>query len=80
MGMVFLFRDCNHYRLDEAKYLTEMFPKCYQIYLCVNLIPEKRYNFGNTYGETTRSMEVCAHNKSCFGEYMKGKAFSQSVA
>ena len=28
MGMVFLFRDCNHYRLDEAKYLmlSKMLP------------------------------------------------------
>jgi hypothetical protein len=34
-------------------------------------IPQQRYAFGNTYGDETRSLEVCAHDQPCYGDYMK---------
>ncbi|XP_064616386.1 ciliary microtubule inner protein 2B-like [Liolophura sinensis] len=36
-------------------------------------VPQRRYAFGKTYGDTTRSLEVCAHPSSSFGEYVKLK-------
>ena len=32
-------------------------------------ISERRFNFGATYGNTTRSLDVCAHKQRCFGEF-----------
>ncbi|KAK6194674.1 hypothetical protein SNE40_000265 [Patella caerulea] len=34
-------------------------------------IPQRRYAFGNTYGDTTRSLEVCRHSLPSYGEYTK---------
>jgi len=34
-------------------------------------LPQQRYAVGNTYGDETRSLDVCAHDKSCYGEYVK---------
>lgn len=42
-------------------------------------IPHKRFVFGNTYGDTTRGLEICSHNANSYGEFAKQKA-SQSVA
>jgi hypothetical protein len=36
-------------------------------------VPQRRYNFGLTYGDTTRSLEVCNHEYSSFGEFVKTK-------
>ncbi|KAK3576058.1 hypothetical protein CHS0354_018327 [Potamilus streckersoni] len=36
-------------------------------------IPHRRYVFGNTYGDTTRMLEVCAHEKNNYGEYVQTK-------
>lgn len=38
-------------------------------------IPHKRFVFGNTYGDTTRSLSVCAHEKPSYGEYVREKTF-----
>ncbi|CAD5125664.1 DgyrCDS13865 [Dimorphilus gyrociliatus] len=34
---------------------------------------QRRYHFGNTYGDTTRSLEVCQHDQTCYGDHMKTK-------
>ena len=44
-----------------------------------NSISDKRFVFGNTYGDTTRGLDVCSHNAPSFGEFTKMKA-SQSIA
>jgi len=36
-------------------------------------VPQRRFNFGHTYGDTTRSLEVCAHPQPTFGEHIKTK-------
>lgn len=36
-------------------------------------LPQKRYRFGQTYGDTSRSLEVCAHNQDSYGQYQKGR-------
>lgn len=36
-------------------------------------VPHRRYVFGQTYGDTTRSLEVCTHSKPTFGEFLKTK-------
>lgn len=49
-------------------YLTDgMIPKY------TGYVPQRRFNFGQTYGDTTRSLEVCAHDKPTFGELIKTK-------
>lgn len=42
-------------------------------------IPQKRFVFGNTYGDTTRGLDICSHSANSYGEFTKHKA-SQSVA
>lgn len=39
-------------------------------------IPQRRYVFGNTYGDETRSLEVCAHNAPNFGSFTRSKTFA----
>lgn len=34
-------------------------------------VPQRRFNFGQTYGDTTRSLEVCRHELPSFGELVK---------
>jgi hypothetical protein len=36
-------------------------------------MPQNRFRFGNTYGDQTRSLEVCSHDKTHFGELMRTK-------
>ncbi|XP_045202617.1 protein FAM166B-like isoform X2 [Mercenaria mercenaria] len=36
-------------------------------------IPQKRFVFGNTYGDTTRTLEVCSHPATSFGEHIQQK-------
>ncbi|KAK2187649.1 hypothetical protein NP493_158g00003 [Ridgeia piscesae] len=36
-------------------------------------VPRRRYHFGNTYGDTTRSLDVCAHPLENYGAFMKGR-------
>lgn len=43
-------------------------------------LPQKRYNFGYTYGDTSRSLDVCAHSQECYGEYLKTIRQSPYVA
>ncbi|XP_013397128.1 protein FAM166B [Lingula anatina] len=31
--------------------------------------PQRRFNFGNTYGDTTRSLNVCKHDMACYGDF-----------
>ena len=43
---------------------------------------ERRFDFGKTYGDTTRSLEICHHQDPCFGDFMKTKntiAVNQSM-
>ncbi|XP_041370969.1 protein FAM166B-like [Gigantopelta aegis] len=40
-------------------------------------VPRRRYAFGNTYGDTTRQLDVCAHDKDCYGAFTH---LGQSVA
>ena len=39
---------------------------------------DRRFVFGNTYGDTTRGLDICSHNAPSYGEFTKFKA-SQSV-
>lgn len=53
---------------SKRLYLTDgMIPK-YTGYL-----PQRRFNFGNTYGDTTRSLDVCAHDKPCYGDQARSR-------
>lgn len=36
-------------------------------------IPHKRYVFGNTYGDTTRQLSVCAHPNENYGMFIRSK-------
>lgn len=36
-------------------------------------IPQKRFVFGNTYGDTTRTLEVCSHPAVSFGAHIQEK-------
>lgn len=37
------------------------------------LLPDKRYVFGNTYGDTTRQLSVCAHPNENYGMFIRSK-------
>jgi len=37
-------------------------------------IPQRRYVFGNTYGDETRNLEVCSHRSNNFGSHQRSKS------
>ncbi|WAR30968.1 CJ082-like protein [Mya arenaria] len=37
-------------------------------------IPHRRFIFGNTYGDTTRSLSVCAHDAPSYADYVQQKS------
>lgn len=39
-------------------------------------IPHKRYVFGNTYGDTTRQLSVCAHPNENYGQFIRSKSMA----
>lgn len=39
-------------------------------------IPHKRYVFGNTYGDTTRQLSVCAHPMDNYGQFIRSKTMA----
>ena len=45
---------------------------------CFFYFTDRRFVFGNTYGDTTRGLDICSHNAPSYGEFTKFKA-SQSV-
>lgn len=34
-------------------------------------LPQKQFSCGNTYGDTSRYLDVCAHDHECYGDYAK---------
>nr|KAG5703056.1 hypothetical protein BaRGS_016217 [Batillaria attramentaria] len=42
-------------------------------------VPQRRYVFGNTYGDTTRSLEVCNHKMLCYGDYVKTQPYPPPI-
>lgn len=43
------------------------------------LIAGQKQEFGKTYGDGTRSLEVCSHDKECYGDYMRTKGAVPSL-
>lgn len=41
-------------------------------------IPQRMYNIGRNYGDTTRSLEVCSHDMACFGDFTRSKTMMQA--
>lgn len=37
-------------------------------------LPQRRFVFGNTYGDTSRSLDVCKHPDDCYGDYQRSRA------
>jgi len=54
-------------------YTRRLYQKDGMIPKYTGYVPQRRYNFGNTYGDTTRSLEVCAHPAVSFGDFMQTK-------
>lgn len=63
----------QHSRVGNRRLYTQdgMVPK-YTGYL-----PQMRYRFGNTYGDTSRSLPVCAHMLPTFGDYLRQQRSAQ---
>lgn len=36
-------------------------------------LPQRRFRFGQTYGDTTRTLEVCAHPKESYGDFVQSQ-------
>lgn len=41
--------------------------------IIMTVIVERRFAFGNTYGDTSRSLSVCKHKDECFGDFMRSR-------
>jgi len=54
-------------------YSTRLYMKDGMIPKYTGYIPQRRYGFGNTYGDETRSLEVCAHDAGNFGKFQRAK-------
>ncbi|RNA39383.1 hypothetical protein BpHYR1_039371 [Brachionus plicatilis] len=68
-----------HFERSESMvdYLDVSKPASKKIYVKPGMIPKytgyihgRKFEFGNTYGDTTRSLPVCSHTAPSFGDYM----------
>ncbi|XP_059151513.1 protein FAM166B-like [Physella acuta] len=57
-------------------YSTRIYMRDGMIPKYTGYIPQRRYVFGNTYGDETRSLEVCAHQAPNFGAFVRSKTFA----
>jgi hypothetical protein len=55
----------------EAIYNKRIFMPDGMIPRYCGYLPQRRYQFGATYGNTTRSLDVCNHDMTCYGDYAK---------
>ncbi|CAL1545615.1 unnamed protein product [Lymnaea stagnalis] len=57
-------------------YSTRVYMRDGMIPKYTGYIPQRRYVFGNTYGDETRSLEVCAHTAPNYGAFTRSKTFA----
>lgn len=57
-------------------YSTRLYKNDGMIPKYTGYIPQRRYVFGNTYGDETRSLEVCAHDGNNFGTFKRSRTSS----
>ncbi|CAG5117326.1 unnamed protein product [Candidula unifasciata] len=55
---------------------TRVYAKSGMIPKYTGYIPHRRFVFGHTYGDETRSLEVCAHDAPNFGVYTRSKTMA----
>lgn len=65
--------------VSGQSYSRRIYPNGGMIPKYTGYVPQRRYVFGNTYGDTTRSLEVCAHGKPSFGEYLNTQTLPRPV-
>ncbi|XP_055897509.1 uncharacterized protein C10orf82-like [Biomphalaria glabrata] len=57
-------------------YSTRVYVRDGMIPKYTGYIPQRRYVFGNTYGDETRSLDVCAHPAPNYGMFVRSKTFA----
>lgn len=60
----------------NVDYSTRLYMRDGMIPRYTGYIPQRRYVFGNTYGDETRALEVCAHNSTNFGTFARSKSMA----
>ncbi|KAL8561176.1 hypothetical protein ACOMHN_029247 [Nucella lapillus] len=65
--------------VSAQNYSRRIYPNGGMVPKYTGYVPQRRYVFGNTYGDTTRSLEVCGHDKSSFGEYLNTQSLPRPV-
>jgi len=75
--------DINH---CESSVAQQGDPISKRIYLNDGMIPKytgwvhgKKYEFGMTYGDTTRACEVCSHDNECYGDFVKARGPTTTI-
>lgn len=63
----------DHRAAQTAALGTRVYQQDGMIPKYTGYVPQRRFNFGLTYGDTTRSLEVCHHEQPSFGEHIKTK-------
>ncbi|XP_076455378.1 ciliary microtubule inner protein 2B-like [Babylonia areolata] len=65
--------------ISSQNFSRRIYPNGGMIPKYTGYVPQRRYVFGNTYGDTTRSLEVCRHDRSSFGEYLNTQTLPRPV-
>lgn len=65
--------------ISGLNYSRRIYPNGGMVPKYTGYVPQRRYVFGNTYGDTTRSLEVCSHDQPSFGEYLKTQTLPRPV-
>lgn len=65
--------------ISSQTYSRRIYPNGGMIPKYTGYVPQRRYVFGSTYGDTTRSLEVCAHDRACFGDYLKTQPLPRPI-
>lgn len=65
--------------MSSKVYSHRIYPNGGMIPKYTGYVPQRRYVFGNTYGDTTRSLEVCSHQMASYGDYLKTKPWPRPI-
>ncbi|XP_025114228.1 protein FAM166B-like [Pomacea canaliculata] len=57
----------------DPEYDRRLYPKGGMLPKYTGYLPQRKFVFGNTYGDTTRSLEVCSHNLPSYADFVKTK-------
>lgn len=71
--------DTVPFQSAPPNYSTRLYPNGGMIPKYTGYVPQRRYVYGNTYGDTTRSLNVCSHDKPSYGDFLRTQPYPPPI-